>query len=789
MFKNYLKIALRHISRNKAYVFINVIGLGIALACSMIAFVNWQQGATADKYHVKHKQIFRILANAVGANNLQGNVETPLGTRPVADIEGVIAGVRYENNGVIIQNGNDVFNENLNVADGNFLDVFTFPLIAGDANAMKDPSKILITEKTAKKYFSDEDPIGQILTINPGQESQREFAVGAVLKDVPSNSCFDFDFLTNIAYVESGPSPDTLENWKTRIAATFLVLKDPNQKQEIEAQLAQYIPLQNAVPNTSTRAKYFLQPLREVFMDVDVHNNWIDEAVHPAFYWGPGLMALLILLTACLNFTNTTISFSNKRLKEMGVRKVMGGGRLQLMLQLLGESLVVCILAAGVGVILAEYLTPLYNQMWSDVGLDLSLDYLNNKGLLLFLFLAIVGTAFLGGAYPAFYISSFKPTHIFRGNTKFGGDNWLVRSLLGLQIVISLIAIIGGVTFAQNATFQKNTALGYNVESIINVNLDGKKHFQNFKNLISENPDIQGITGSYNNLGFGEWWSNIGKVEDNRSAQMQYIGANFLEVMDMELLAGRTFDEKLETDFDESIIINEKLAAMQNWNNPVGEQLELSGKNYNVIGLAKDFYANSFFSKPTPGIFMFRKPERLRTMKIKVPSSKLIATNKFLKEKWAAAFPLVPFSSFYQDETLAEALKISENIAVIYAFLAIVTVLLSAFGLFSLVSLNVLKRAKEIAVRRVLGASSENITYTINKHYFLVFLVSGIIGGVVGSWNALFLTEQIFEVYNGINKLSVVLCVLGICLIGLLTIGGKIFGVLRTNPAETLKSE
>jgi len=467
----------------------------------------------------------------------------------------------------------------------------------------------------AKKYFAEKDPIGQILTINPGQDSQRDLAIGAVLQDVPSNSCFRFDFLTNIAYVESGPRPDTLENWNTRMAATFLVLKDPNQQKEIETQLAQYIPIQNAVPNASKRVKYILQPLEDVFMDMELHNNYMKEAIHPAFYWGPGLMALLILLTACLNFTNTTISFSNKRLKEMGVRKVMGGGRGQLVIQLLGESLVICVMGAVVGIIIAEYLTPLYNQMWSNVGLDLSLDYFSNPGLVLFVLGAIGCTALLGGAYPAFYISSFKPSHIFRGSTKFGGDNWLVRSLLGLQIVISLIAVIGGVTFSQNATFQKNTDLGYNVDGIINVNLDGKKHFETFRNLISENPDIQGITGSRNNIGTGsEWWSNIGKVEDNRNAQMQYIGANFMEVMDMELLVGRTFDENLETDFEESIIINEKLAEMQGWDDPVGEQLEMFEQTYNVIGLTKEFYANAFLTKPTPNIFMLRKPERLRTI-------------------------------------------------------------------------------------------------------------------------------------------------------------------------------
>lgn len=473
----------------------------------------------------------------------------------------------------------------------------------------------------------------------------------------------------------------------------------------------------------------------------------------------------------------------------MGVRKVMGSGRTQLMFQLLGESLVICLLALAFGIIVAEYLTPLYNSLWSDMGLELSLDYFNNTDLVMFLGGLLLFVTFLGGAYPAFYISSFRPSHIFRGNAKFGGDNWLIRSLLGLQIVISLIAIIGGITFAENASFQEKFDFGYDVDGIINVSIKDAPTYEQFKNAISGNPDILGVAGARNNLGFGNWWSNVGKQEDNKHAQVQLVGEDFLKVMGLSLVEGRPFDKNLATDYDESVIVNQKFVKDQKWTTGLGQTVEMYGGTKNVIGVVEDFHPGNFFDRFSPNVFHFEKADRFRVMKVKVPAAKMIASKKYLEEKWTQSFPLVPFNGYFQDETLAETLSVSKNVAYIYLFLSIVCIFLAATGLFSLVSLNVLKRAKEIAVRRVLGASAENITYVINKHYLLVFGVGGIIGGLVGGWFAYFLIDEIFAVHQGVNTTSIILAVIGICLIGGLTIGGKLFGVLQTNPADTLKSE
>lgn len=789
MFKNYLKIAFRHIIRNKTYVLVNIVGLGLALACCIIAFVNYNTALNADTFHEKQENIFRLIYYSVGLDKPSGNPATPFAPKLAAELSSVKSTVRFNRRGVIVQSGEEVFNDQMAVVDPNFLEFFSFPLMEGDLAAIKDPSKVLITQEVANKYFGEKSALNQTIIINPGQEAQKNFLVGGVLKDIPSVSSLKFDLLTNISYLEWGPRPDTLSDWSHNMAATFLYLDNPKESEAIAEQLLSYKEEYNDGDKNSV-AKFILQPLNEVYLGgMDLNNNWIGQGLNPTFYWGLGFMAILILLTACLNFTNTTISFSNKRLKEMGIRKVMGGGRTQLMLQLLGESLVICILAAGVGIIIAEYLTPLFNQMWESSAVALELNYLNTPDLLYFIIGTILLVTLLAGAYPAFYISSFRPSHIFRGNARFGGDNWLIRSLLGFQIIISLISIIGGITFAENAAYQKDFDLGYNTDGVINVSLSGEQTFHTFSNLIAQNPDIQGVAGSNNNLGFGNWWNPLGKREDNRWVQVQNVGDNFFKVMGLNLLEGRPFDKNLETDYESSVVVNQRFLRDQQWESGLGKQIDMYDKQYNVIGVVGDFYQESFFGTPSPNVFHFKKPSTFRVLKVKVDNDKLLATNKYLEATWKKNFPLLPFNSYFQDEVIAETLTISENVAFLNLFLAIVSILLAATGLYSLVSLNVLKRAKEIAVRRVLGASMENITYTINKHYILVFAAGGVLGGAAGAWFSGFLLEQIFSVNQGVRTISVILAVIGISVVGALTIGGKLFTVLQTNPAETLKSE
>ena len=436
----------------------------------------------------------------VGSNHPNVNVAAPLMPKAVEDISAIKEGVRIHKRSVVVQSGAKVFSENLMLVDPNFLDVFSFPIKKGAATSLADPTSILLSEEMATKYFGTANPIGKVLTINPGTPWQKELVVGSVVEDPPSNSSIQFDLLTNISFAETGAYPDTLSHWSTLLGVTFLVLNEPNAAAEVAQSLNRYLPLENKVKFHREVTKYHLDPMSLVYhkRQETQNNNVLIRLEHPLIPKVPAIMAFLILLTACLNFTNTTISFSNKRLKEMGVRKVMGSNRRQLVTQLLGESFIICLLALGLGMVIAQFLVPHYNNLFAFLNMEMTLDYFAQPQLLGFLVLAVLFTSLLGGAYPAFYMSSFRPSSILQGSTKFGGDTWLVRSLLGFQIVVSLITIIGGITFAQNAVFQENYDFGYDTKGIINVPIKEEAQYHQLKSAIAANPDILGVAGSMN---------------------------------------------------------------------------------------------------------------------------------------------------------------------------------------------------------------------------------------------------------------------------------------------------
>ena len=331
MIQNYFKIAFRHIIRNKSYLLINVIGLGLAFACCIIAFVNYQFANQADSFHEKEDQIFHVTVSLAGQQWPNVDVAAPLMSMAVSELGGVKAGVRVGKKAIIVKTGATVFSEELAVAAPNFFEVFSFPIKIGTANALSNPSNVLLSEETASKYFGTENPIGQIITINPEQSGQKELIVGGVYETMPSNSSLKLDMLTHISYVESEAYRDTLSHWNTSFGATFLVLNNPEDAENITQSLNRFLPLESKIEYNRPVTKYHLDPMNSVFHKrwETQNNNTLTRLEHPLLPIVPAIIAFLILLTACLNFTNTTVSFSNKRLKEMWVRKAMGSKRSQ----------------------------------------------------------------------------------------------------------------------------------------------------------------------------------------------------------------------------------------------------------------------------------------------------------------------------------------------------------------------------------------------------------------------------------------------------------------------------
>ena len=395
----------------------------------------------------------------------------------------------------------------------------------GDPSLVNDPSKVLISARIAKKYFDEENPVGKTISIYAGQPLQKNLTVGAVLEDQPLNSSLYYDFITFEDNAVRGDQPFDRTDWSRFVDVTFLRLENPNEVAGIEEQLQQFVAIQNASRENWTLSKFSLGSMITAAHDGDaIASNALNESFPSAAVWGPLIMAILLLFAACLNFANTTISLSGKRLKEMGVRKVMGGTQRQLMIQLLAECLAISFLALMLGILIADWLLPVYNAMWPY--LHLVPDYSNNFPLLMFLVGVLLFTTFLAGSYPAFYISSFNPSSIFRGAIKFGGTNLFSRILLGVQISISLVAVIGGFAFANNANYQKNKDMGYNKDQMIIVPIDPAK-YETFKNQVAQNAFFDNVVGANHHIGYSYHTYPVAWQEEKKESALYRVSSAY----------------------------------------------------------------------------------------------------------------------------------------------------------------------------------------------------------------------------------------------------------------------
>lgn len=788
MLQNYFKIALRNLRRNKIYVLINVLGLGLALASGIIAYLNWKFNDDFDNQHRQKDQLFRVEVFKSSNDQLYGVSPLPLGDAALNDISGIQESIRLNIGHGVIKSGDDVYNERLYYADKNFLEVFDFEILNGDAKSLLDKSKVLITEEMAVKYFGDEDPIGESLIINPGKEDEKSLAVGAVLKNIPLNSSIRFNFLTNFGnqYYQGRPLDQT--DWRHFTHVHFLKLQNPSEAPQIAKNLNRYVSIQNKAREDWQIKSFFLEPITTIAANShSVRWNYLTRNYPSAAVWGPIVMAIMLLLTSCLNFTNTTISLSNQRLKEMGVRKVMGGTQKQLIAQLLSESFVICMMALVAGIAFVEFFLPPYNEMWPYLHLEA--NYFENLPLVMFMGATLLITVILGGAYPAFYISSFNPTNIFRGSVKFSGNNLFSRILLGIQIAISLSAVIVGVAFAQNASFQETADLGYDNDDILIVPTYEKGTFEGFRNVVDNNPKVIASSGTRHHFEADVAITNYEIQGEEHECRFYGIGQNYFEVMDMELVEGRFLDHNRKLDYENALLINETFAKRHQLDKPVGQKITIDSVEHTIVGVAKDFLYEGFFNPIEPTVLKLVKPDRFIFCVIEAKPDDLIALNNELKTKWTSLFPFTPYEGFFQLEQMGMDVRVNKNITIITLFLAVVTILLSSAGLFALVSLNIMKRLKEIAIRKVVGASTGHIAYLINKNYIWIFLIAAVIGSVGGAFEAELVMGSIFATHADVGIGVLIIGCLAVFLIAALTVGHKIYKVTKTNPSDILKAD
>lgn len=790
MIKNYLKIGFRNLLKDWFYTTVNIVGLSIGIAAMVWAYQNYRFCFSFDDFQPNHDIIYRGLIDDGGAP-LKGGFPTALPKLAQSEFSDILETVRFDGEPRNIRGDqNETFRERIHFTETGFFDFFHFPLVSGSVD-LSAPKSILITEKMVSKYFGQEDPIGKTLTLYPDQPYALPLIVQGVLKDPPTNSTIRFNFITHFKnLLDSNGNPiDINEQWYWFIDAAFFKILDSEKADQLADNFSKYVPIQNeARPGWKVKS-FELMPMQEYAQLTELDFDYLLQRPDDSAAYGPLILSFLLFLSACMNFTNTTVARSNKRLKEIGLRKVLGGTKGQLKIQLILEGASIVILAIFLSITLNSWWVPTFNSMFSYM--DAKTDYLNDPTLLLFLLVMLIATTFLASSYPAFYISRFNPNSIFRGSVKFGGNNRFSLFLLGLQVSISLIAVVAGVGFAKNSEFQRTYDYGYSRKNLFTIPVFNESCYNSMRDALKRIPEVNRSAGTHSLMGYLSRRTSIKAEAQEKDVRFYEVGEDFLDIMEMHVVEGRPFDPGRATDFENALLISEKLATTFGWDKQeaLGKSVQLKQKDYVVIGVLKDFHSGMLFDPLDPAVMRLIRPERYSSLIIEAKPGQLTEAYEAAKKHWNQLYPMRPFDGYYQDEVAAETYSLTSGIAKIFFWFAIVAVLLTTTGFFALISLTILKRTKEIAIRRVVGASSFNIIYIINKGYIWVIIGGILLGAYAGYKLTKLLLDMIFYINSGINLSMLVFSAAIILIITILTIGVKIWQTLNTNPAQVLSQD
>ena len=791
MLKNYLTIILRNLWRNKLYSVINIIGLSLGIAAFVWGVQTYRYSFSFDSFHKNNQQVFRVLTKIQGGDRLKGICPLPLGKFAKQDFSGIQQAVRWDGNGLDVKaEQSEPFATNANFTDPGFFELFNFPLVKGTVN-IANASTVVITEKAAKKYFGDSDPLGKTLLFYSAETYKKPLTVTGVLKDPPFNSSLQFELITNIDnLVKADGSKIKEDDWGWFANAVFLKLSNPADAARLQKDFAKYIPLQQEARKDIKLAAFEMESMASMAMQAGrLESNSLMERPSDAAAFGPLVLALLVLLSACLNFANTSVAQSNRRLKEMGVRKVMGSSRLQIILQQLVECALIVSIAIVFSVIINKWWLPVFNTMFGFI--NVTANYSTDYKLLFILGVILLLVTLLAGGYPAFYISRFNASNIFRGSVKFGGRNLFSRVLLGMQITISFITVIAGLAFSRNASFQKNYDYGYATDNMASFFVQSENDYHALRNEVNKIPGIETMAGTKQHIGFWHRTASLESAGEKKESLYLDVGENYISTLQLKLVAGRDFNATGKGDLERSMLINQKLAFEFGWKDKeaVGKQIKMDTSLCTVVGVLKDFTAGNLFEPIQPFAIRVVDESKYAQLVIRAKPGELTHVYDHVKDAWIKLFPLKPFRGNYQSETFANTLRTNSSIASIFFWFAIISMLLTTTGLFALISLTVLKRTKEIAIRKVVGAGSKHIYQLLLKGYILIFLFSSILGCYAGYTLSKLLMDMIFRINAGINMSTLWISFACVFLIAFATVGSRVWAAFKTKSTEILRGD
>ena len=791
MLKNYLLVTIRNLIRNRVFTFINISGLGIALSVCVVAFFNHMFNYEFDRTHDNFKKIYRITSfrDMQGREQEYGLVPATIGLEAKKDIPGIERSARLMRTGSPVKKGDEILPAQISFVDPEFLEIFTFQPVIGDQKAINNKGNVLVSQTMAIKLFGEEFPIGKALSIVNDRNKEFTYTIGAVFADLPQNSSFRIDILSHFDnFLLMWELNDA--DWKLWTTAHFIMLQDRSHVASVTQSLKSYLPVQNRAREDFKINRFTLVPLDDVGENTrNIWSSGLFPSLHPAALIAPPVMAIFILLIACFNFANTSIATFSKRLKEIGLRKTFGGRRSQLVTQFMFEAFIICFLAMILGIAVAGFLVPAYSSLWAYMSIELT--FTRYVFFWIFIILLLMFTGFVAGVYPALYVSSFSPVTVIKGSSIFRGSGKLSLIFLTIQFAISVTALVMGIVFAKNAKYQKTLDLGYDRDKVIVVPVSPEL-FASFRNEIISNPKIISAEGTQNHIG----WSNYRRPVKDKEKQLEVdvmdIGPGYSQVMGFRLVEGRLFDNS-RTAFDRtnnSIVVNMKMVNDFGWKEPVGRTVTLyDTTKLEVIGVVEDFYLGGVWEEIEPAILRLTRNDQYNVLVVRANQENLPDVLDYIGLKWKNLSTNYIFRGRLQEDLMQEEKDINGSILKVNIFLAVTAALLSLIGMYNLVSLDIIKRTKEVGIRKIQGAPIHLLMLLISRKFLITLLIASILGCSGGYYMSIMMMDSIWDYFVKINAGILAMSASIMFAATVLTIIFKITKAALRNPVESLRYE
>ena len=803
MLKNLLVVSLRSIRKDKAYSFLNILGLTIGITCSLFLIMYILDELSFDRYHKNANSIYRIVSNIKEPDNAftWAVAQEPMAVELRDNYPEVINAVRFNGTGkTLYKHGDKEFNEtDFYTADSTVFDMFSYAFIAGDERtALDNPFSIVLTKKIAEKYFNEVTAaLGQSLQTVNNEGKTEDFKVTGIIEDVPLNSHFRFD-----ALISSNTYPTRQVNWGGFGVFTYIQLPEGYDLAKMYKSLEKIVKekVNPIFEQYGISVKYELQKIT----DIHLYSKIQDEAEAGgdiSYIYIFTAVAAFMLIIACINYMNLATARSTNRSKEVGLRKVMGSSRGKLVLQFVTESIVIASVSLVLSFILIYLLLPAFNTLANK---QLPYSYILRLPVLVSLFGMILFIGIVGGSYPAFYLSSFNPVQVLKGKIASKGGNALFRKgLVVLQFGISIFMLISTLVVFDQLQYMRTKDLGFTKERVVRLNLterEMRKRADVIVNGLKQNSEVVavGMANASPGEGIGK---NLLKVEENdgkfsdRGIDLYTADFDFVKTMGMTIVTGRDFSRDIISDTTSAVLVNEAMVARMGWKEPLGKKFRFQTgdpknptQDKQVVGVVKDYHQNSLYDAIEPLLIIFDK--RNNYVFVRTDQGDPKQTLAAIEKTWKQVFPSFPFEYVFLDQDFNSQYKADEKRSQIFTVFSGLTIFIACLGLLGLAAFSTQQRSKEIGIRKVIGAQIQSLFYLVSKEFFLLVTIGIVLAFPVAwyftnSWlsNFAYRIELMAEWPTFIASAFLAL------VITLLTVGFHVIRAATANPVKTLRDE